>query len=127
MATAGFDVVIVETVGVGQSEDAVASMVDTQRAKCAAVSPAISRCGRKAFPEYRPVWKTSVDQKSTMRGMCASMSTTAKYGWKLYNYNWNGAAPGEHTLTAVSGRLLVGLESLVGVFAAFASWFDGPA
>jgi DMSO/TMAO reductase YedYZ molybdopterin-dependent catalytic subunit len=25
-------------------------------------------------------------------------STTAKYGWKLFNYTWNGATPGEHTL-----------------------------
>ena len=28
----------------------------------------------------------------------ADPSTTAKYGWKLYNYTWNGAAPGEHTV-----------------------------
>jgi DMSO/TMAO reductase YedYZ molybdopterin-dependent catalytic subunit len=25
-------------------------------------------------------------------------STTAKYSWKLFNYTWNGATPGEHTL-----------------------------
>jgi DMSO/TMAO reductase YedYZ molybdopterin-dependent catalytic subunit len=25
-------------------------------------------------------------------------STTAKYGWKLYNYTWNGATAGEHTV-----------------------------
>ncbi len=28
----------------------------------------------------------------------ADPSTTAKYGWKLYNYTWNGAAAGEHTV-----------------------------
>jgi DMSO/TMAO reductase YedYZ molybdopterin-dependent catalytic subunit len=27
-------------------------------------------------------------------------STTAKYGWKLFNYTWNGATPGEHTLVS---------------------------
>jgi DMSO/TMAO reductase YedYZ molybdopterin-dependent catalytic subunit len=39
----------------------------------------------------------------------ADPSTTAKYGWKLYNYTWNGATPGEHTLvsrvTDVNGKL----------------------
>ncbi|MDO8677357.1 MAG: molybdopterin-dependent oxidoreductase [Acidobacteriota bacterium] len=30
----------------------------------------------------------------------ADPSTTAKYGWKLYNYTWNGAAAGEHTLVS---------------------------
>jgi DMSO/TMAO reductase YedYZ molybdopterin-dependent catalytic subunit len=25
-------------------------------------------------------------------------ATTAKYGWKLYNYTWNGATAGEHTV-----------------------------
>ena len=30
----------------------------------------------------------------------ADPSTTAKYGWKLYNYTWNGATAGEHTLTS---------------------------
>ena len=24
----------------------------------------------------------------------------AKYAWKLYNYTWNGATPGEHTLVS---------------------------
>ena len=28
----------------------------------------------------------------------ADSSTTAKYGWKLYNYTWNGATAGEHTV-----------------------------
>lgn len=28
----------------------------------------------------------------------ADPSTTAKYGWKLYTYTWNGAAAGEHTV-----------------------------
>jgi len=28
----------------------------------------------------------------------ADPSTTAKYGWKLYNYTWNGASAGEHTV-----------------------------
>jgi len=36
-------------------------------------------------------------------------ATNAKYSWKLFNYTWNGAAPGEHTivsrLTDVSGRV----------------------
>jgi DMSO/TMAO reductase YedYZ molybdopterin-dependent catalytic subunit len=27
-------------------------------------------------------------------------STTAKYGWKLFNYTWSGATPGEHTLVS---------------------------
>ena len=27
-------------------------------------------------------------------------STTAKYGWKPFNYTWNGATPGEHTLVS---------------------------
>jgi DMSO/TMAO reductase YedYZ molybdopterin-dependent catalytic subunit len=30
----------------------------------------------------------------------ADPSTTAKFGWKLYNYTWNGATPGEHTLVS---------------------------
>jgi DMSO/TMAO reductase YedYZ molybdopterin-dependent catalytic subunit len=30
----------------------------------------------------------------------ADPATTAKYGWKLYNYTWNGAAAGEHTLVS---------------------------
>ena len=28
----------------------------------------------------------------------ADPSTTAKYGWKLYNYTWSGASAGEHTV-----------------------------
>ncbi|MDP2325797.1 MAG: sulfite oxidase, partial [Gammaproteobacteria bacterium] len=28
----------------------------------------------------------------------ADPSTTAKYGWKLYNYTWKGATAGEHTV-----------------------------
>ena len=27
-------------------------------------------------------------------------STTAKYSWKLFNYTWTGATPGEHTLVS---------------------------
>jgi DMSO/TMAO reductase YedYZ molybdopterin-dependent catalytic subunit len=30
----------------------------------------------------------------------ADPSTTAKYGWKLYNYTWNGATAGEHTVVS---------------------------
>ena len=26
--------------------------------------------------------------------------STAKFGWKLYNYTWNGATAGEHTLVS---------------------------
>ena len=29
-----------------------------------------------------------------------SSTTTAKYGWKFYNYTWTGAAAGEHTLVS---------------------------
>jgi hypothetical protein len=36
-------------------------------------------------------------------------STKEKYGWKFYNYTWNGAAPGAHTLvsrvTDVTGKV----------------------
>jgi len=36
-------------------------------------------------------------------------STTAKYSWKLFTYNWEGATPGEHTLvsrvTDTTGRV----------------------
>ncbi len=43
------------------------------------------------------------------QAMTADPSTTAKYGWKFYNYTWNGAAAGEHTLvsrvTDASGRV----------------------
>ena len=39
----------------------------------------------------------------------ADPSTTAKYGWKLYNYSWKGAPAGEHTLvsrvTDVNGQV----------------------
>jgi hypothetical protein len=27
-------------------------------------------------------------------------STKAKYGWKLFTYNWTGATPGDHTLVS---------------------------
>jgi len=30
----------------------------------------------------------------------ADPTTTAKYGWKLYNYTWNGATAGEHTVVS---------------------------
>jgi len=39
----------------------------------------------------------------------ADPSTTAKYGWKFYNYTWNGATAGEHTVisrvTDATGRV----------------------
>jgi DMSO/TMAO reductase YedYZ molybdopterin-dependent catalytic subunit len=44
-------------------------------------------------------------------------STTETYSWKLFNYTWHGATPGEHTLvsrvTDVSGRVQPTLEELV--------------
>ena len=33
------------------------------------------------------------------QAMTADPSTNAKYGWKFYNYTWNGTA-GEHTLVS---------------------------
>jgi hypothetical protein len=27
-------------------------------------------------------------------------ATTSKYSWKLFNYTWNGATPGEHVLVS---------------------------
>jgi hypothetical protein len=27
-------------------------------------------------------------------------STPSKYSWKLFNFTWNGATPGEHTLVS---------------------------
>jgi len=30
----------------------------------------------------------------------ADPSTTAKYGWKFYNYTWTGATAGEHTIVS---------------------------
>ena len=30
----------------------------------------------------------------------ADPSTKEKYGWKFYNFTWNGAAAGEHTLVS---------------------------
>ena len=27
-------------------------------------------------------------------------ATNSKYSWKLFNYTWNGATPGEHTLVS---------------------------
>ena len=45
-------VVVIAPGGLGRvSSETVASSDATQRAKCAAVSPGIARCGRKAFPE----------------------------------------------------------------------------
>jgi hypothetical protein len=36
-------------------------------------------------------------------------ATSAKYGWKLFNYTWANATPGEHTLvsrmTQVDGKV----------------------
>jgi len=34
------------------------------------------------------------------QAMTADKSTSAKYGWKFYTYDWNGATPGEHTLVS---------------------------
>jgi len=43
-------------------------------------------------------------------------STKEKYSWKLFNYAWNGATPGEHTLvsrvTDVTGKVQPTLEEL---------------
>jgi DMSO/TMAO reductase YedYZ molybdopterin-dependent catalytic subunit len=43
-------------------------------------------------------------------------STTAKFGWKLFTYAWNGATPGEHTLvsrvTDATGKVQPTLEEL---------------
>jgi DMSO/TMAO reductase YedYZ molybdopterin-dependent catalytic subunit len=43
-------------------------------------------------------------------------ATTARYGWKLYTFAWNGAAAGEHTLvsrvTDATGRVQPTLEEL---------------
>ena len=30
----------------------------------------------------------------------ADPATTAKYGWKLYHFDWANAAPGEHTIVS---------------------------
>ena len=44
-------------------------------------------------------------------------STKEKYSWKLFNYVWNGATPGEHTLvsrvTDVTGKVQPTTEELV--------------
>jgi DMSO/TMAO reductase YedYZ molybdopterin-dependent catalytic subunit len=43
-------------------------------------------------------------------------STTEKYSWKLFNYAWNGATPGEHIIvsrvTDISGRVQPTAEEL---------------
>jgi len=43
-------------------------------------------------------------------------STKEKYSWKLFNYTWNGATPGEHTLvsrvTDITGKVQPTLEEL---------------
>jgi DMSO/TMAO reductase YedYZ molybdopterin-dependent catalytic subunit len=43
-------------------------------------------------------------------------ATRAKYSWKLFNYAWNNATPGEHTIvsrvTDVTGRVQPTLEDL---------------
>jgi DMSO/TMAO reductase YedYZ molybdopterin-dependent catalytic subunit len=43
-------------------------------------------------------------------------ATTAKYGWKLFNYTWNNATPGEHTVvsrvTDATGRVQPTAEEL---------------
>jgi len=44
-------------------------------------------------------------------------STTEQYSWKLFNYTWNGATPGEHTLvsrvTDVTGKVQPTEDELV--------------
>ena len=46
----------------------------------------------------------------------ADPSTNAKYGWKLYNYTWNGATAGEHTVmsrvTDATGKVQPTAEEL---------------
>ncbi len=46
----------------------------------------------------------------------ADPSTTAKYGWKFYTFDWTGATPGEHTLvsrvTDATGKVQPTLEEL---------------
>jgi hypothetical protein len=43
-------------------------------------------------------------------------STSGKYSWKLFNYAWTGATPGEHTLvsrvTDVNGKVQPTSEEL---------------
>jgi DMSO/TMAO reductase YedYZ molybdopterin-dependent catalytic subunit len=43
-------------------------------------------------------------------------ATSSKYSWKLFNYTWNGATPGEHTLVSrvidVNGRIQPTSEEL---------------
>ena len=43
-------------------------------------------------------------------------TTSSKYSWKLFNYAWTGATPGEHTIvsrvTDVTGRVQPTLEAL---------------
>jgi DMSO/TMAO reductase YedYZ molybdopterin-dependent catalytic subunit len=43
-------------------------------------------------------------------------STTDRFGWKLFTFNWNGATPGEHTLVSrvidVTGRIQPTSEDL---------------
>ena len=36
-------------------------------------------------------WQPATLDPGTMR---------EKYGWKFFNYTWNGATPGEHTVTS---------------------------
>lgn len=48
--------------------------------------------------------------------MTADPSTTAKYGWKFYTFDWKSASPGEHTLvsrvTDANGKVQPTLEEL---------------
>jgi DMSO/TMAO reductase YedYZ molybdopterin-dependent catalytic subunit len=45
-------------------------------------------------------------------------STNSKYSWKFFNYTWNGATPGEHTIvsrvTDVTGQVQPTAEDLAG-------------
>jgi DMSO/TMAO reductase YedYZ molybdopterin-dependent catalytic subunit len=43
--------------------------------------------------------EVKVDEGS-WQAATADPSTTAKYGWKFYTYNWAGATPGEHTIVS---------------------------
>ncbi|MCC7240894.1 MAG: molybdopterin-dependent oxidoreductase [Acidobacteria bacterium] len=50
------------------------------------------------------------------QAMTADPSTSAKYGWKFYTFNWSGATPGEHALisrvTDATGKVQPTAEEL---------------
>jgi hypothetical protein len=43
-------------------------------------------------------------------------TTSERYGWKFFNYTWNGATPGEHTVTSratdINGNVQATAEEL---------------